>query len=307
MKTIWKFTIRAEIFSKTIDASPLGITLSSLEEVRGIANDLLCEIKVANPNSEYQTERIEVAEPQSSPRLRNLLEIIEKRYGLKPWPHAVFDMRQRDKFFGVQRIREFTKREIDSCEYLSFGLTNSLGHAVFRTDEQFAADQYVTDKVANLKKDPAMGCLSPFQALVVMPKMRELLLGESLIGLDVNDEVFGSKGRLFKMGSSIILPRTLTRIVNMHGEDVDPDVWNVTTIHGGTEDHIYDDGHRPCIIRYRREEFEKVAPFDVAMAYEFIGNHKQGAYRGLIVSQKFRQLLKKLKVRGAHYFPIQLE
>lgn len=281
--------------------------MPELEGIQRIASEIDYEIKISNRETEFRTERIEINEPCDSNTLEKLFDIIHQRYGLVPWPNAVFDMRQRDKFFGVQRIREFTKKEIDSCEYLSFGLTHSLGHAVFRTDEQFAADQYVADKVANLKKDPAMGCLSPFQALVVMPKMRELLLGEDLVGLAVNDEVTGSNGKLFKLGSSIILPRTLTRIVNMHGEDVDPDVWKVTTIHGGTEDHIYDDGHRPCIIRYRREEFEALGPFDVAMTYEHIGNHKQGAYRGPIVSQKFRQLLKKMKVRGTHYFPIQIE
>lgn len=307
----WKFTISIDNHylgqESEVQGNPLGLNIENHESVRNLARetgvDVVCHKKLSN--REYVG--IEVAEPPDSPRLIKLLQIIEDRYGYKPWPHAVFDMRQRDRFFGVQRLRTFSKKEIDAAEYLSFGLTTSLGHAVFRTEEQFYQNQYVTDKVANLKRDPAMGCLSPFQALVVMPKMREMLLRQGLIGLDVDDEVLGSKGRLFKLGSTINLPRTLTRIVNMHGEDVDPDEWKITTIHGGTEDHIYDDGHRPCIIRYRRDEFEKVTPFDVAMKHEAIGNHKQGAYRGLIVSQKFRQVLKDLKVRGTHYFPIQLE
>jgi hypothetical protein len=137
--------------------------------------------------------------------------------------------------------------------------------------------------------------------------MREELIKKNLTGLNVDQEVIGSNGNLFKLGSQIILPRTLTRLVNGQGEDVDPDVWKVTTIYGGTEDHLYDDGHRPCILRYRKKDFERIGLFDIAMRYEFIGNHKQGAYRGLIVSQHFRQVMKELKVRGTHYYPVQLE
>jgi hypothetical protein len=290
-----------------VEGYPLGLKIENHEAVRQLASLSGFEVVSHSKPSNREYVGIEVYEPHNSSRLAKLLQILEERYGFKPWPHAVFDMRQRDRFFGVERIRTFSKKEIDQCEYLAFGLVYSLGHAVFRTEEQFAADQYITDKVANLKKDPAMGCLSPFQALVVMPQMRDILLKANLVGLDVDEEVIGSKGRLFKLGSSIILPKTLTRIVNGQGEDVDPDVWKVTTIHGGTEDHIYDDGHRPCILRYRRAEFEQHAPFDVAMTYEFIGNHKQGAYRGLIVSQKFRQLLRSLQVRGTYFSPILLE
>lgn len=311
MNVEWKFSIRVEnpIVGSHSQAfgSAIGINMSCHNDVYQIAEKFFYQVNEANRTEGRWYAWIDVCEPMGSPRLAELLRMLEECHGFKPWPHTVFDMRQRDRYFGVQRIRTFSKKEIDQCEYLAFGLVYSLGHAVFRTEEQFAADQYITDKVANLKKDPAMGCLSPFQALVVMPQMRDILLKANLVGLDVDEEVIGSKGRLFKLGSSIILPKTLTRIVNGQGEDVDPDVWKVTTIHGGTEDHIYDDGHRPCILRYRRAEFEQHAPFDVAMTYEFIGNHKQGAYRGLIVSQKFRQLLKYLKVRGTYFSPIQLE
>jgi len=311
MKVEWKFKVRVEnpILGSHTNAygSAVGLNMSSHDDVYQIGKQLDYQVNEANKTEGRWYAWIDITESPESPRLAKLLEILENRHGFKPWPHTVFDMRQRDKFFGVERKRVFSKKEIDQCEYLAFGLMYSLGHAVYRTEEQFASEQYVTDKVANLKKDTAMGCLSPFQALVVMPKMREILLKEDLVGLDVNDEVIGSKGKLFKLGSSVILPRTLTRIVNGQGEDVDPDVWKVTTIHGGTEDHIYDDGHRPCILRYRKSEFEALAPFDVAMTYEFIGNHKQGAYRGMIVSQKFRQLLKQLKVRGTYFSPIHIE
>jgi len=61
------------------------------------------------------------------------------------------------------------------------------------------------------------------------------------------------------------------------------------------------------MMRYRREEISDLAPFDVAMTYEFTGNHKRGAYRGMVVSQRFREVLKELGVKRSCYVPVSFE
>ena len=71
---------------------------------------------------------------------------------------------------------------------------------------------------------------------------------------------------------------------------------------------FHDDGGRtPEVLRYRAEEVKALGDFDIAMTYERVGYHKSTAYRWCIVSQKFRQALKKLKVRAVTYVPVQLE
>jgi len=161
MNVEWKFAVRVEnpILGSRSQAygSAIGLNMSCHEDVYQIAKELEYQVKEANKTEGRWYAWIDVSEHPDSPRLTRLLQILEERYGYKPWPHAVFDMRQRDRFFGVQKIRTFSRKEIGQCEFLAFGLTHSLGHAVFRTEEQFAEDQYVADKVANLKKDPAMG------------------------------------------------------------------------------------------------------------------------------------------------------
>ena len=68
-----------------------------------------------------------------------------------------------------------------------------------------------------------------------------------------------------------------------------------------------DDGYKPVQERLARGEFEELAPFDVGMTRKLIGNHRRGAYRGLIVSQRFRRLLRELKVRATNHLPVILE
>lgn len=250
---------------------------------------------------------IEIWEPPDSPCLTKLLQIIEDRYGFKPWPHAVFDVSQSDKYFGVQRLRTFSKKEIDDAEYLCYSPLGSVGHAAFREEGLFERDQYIVQNFKKLKKPVDIGLLQPFHGIAVTTGMKELLEEQNLIGLDLSKEVIGSQGNLWGFGSSIILPRSLTRLVNGQGRDVDPDVWKVTTIHGGTEEHLFDDGCRPYILRYKREEITGLEPFDVAGIYEFTGNHKHGAYRGSIVSQRFSQVLKELGVKRSYYVPVALE
>lgn len=310
-KVIWSFKITVgnhEVDSiGDLNGYSLGLKLESHNAVYSIAEKtgfrVVCHKKP--PNREYVG--IEVAEAPDSPRLIKLLQVIENQYDFKPWPNAVFDVRQSDKYFGVQRLRTFSKKEIEGAKYLNYSPLGSVGHAAFRDDDLFECDQYVVQNFKKLKKSVDIGLLQPFHGIAVTTGMKKLLEEQNLIGLDLSKEVIGSQGNLWGLGSSIILPRSLTRLVNGQGRDVDPDVWKVTTIHGGTEEHLFDDGCRPFILRYKREEISELEPFDVAAIYEFTGNHKHGAYRGSVVSQRFRQVFKELGVKRSYYVPVALQ
>jgi hypothetical protein len=308
---IWNFKITIDNHdiggSSNLRGYTLGLNVENHNAVRAIAEEAGFQVVCHQKPLCREYVGIEVAEAPDSPRLIRLLEILKNRYGYKPWPHAVFDTSQSDKYFGVQRLRSFSKKEIDDAKYLSYSPLGSVGHAAFREEDLFERDQYIVQNFKKLKKPVDIGLLQPFHGIAVTTGMKELLEKQNLIGLDLSKEVIGSQANLWGFGSSINLPRSLTRLVNGQGRDVDPDVWKVTTVHGGTEDHLFDDGCRPFVLRYKREKITELEPFDVARTYEFTGNHKHGAYRGSVVSQRFHHVLKELGVKRSYYVPVALE
>jgi hypothetical protein len=98
--------------------------------------------------------------------------------------------------------------------------------------------------------------------------------------------------------SKVILPPPLNLLLGEHGHPVEPNTewwcW-------------WDDGARdPVTLRYERAKMEALGPFDIAMTNERVGQTEQGAYRQCIVSQRFREVMTRLKVRGVRYVPVEL-
>ena len=306
-KITWRFSVRSsqpEIgVTGTLQGNSIGLELPTHDEVRRLAVDAGFETKGWIKKEENrENARIEVLEPADSPRMARILALIEEKYGFRANPNGVFDMSRSRELFGVQRVRKYSRSEMDGAEYLSFGMVRFIAHAAFRDQQQFAADSYVVRDFRKSAKTNLMGCLSPFHAIALNGDMKNRLEAYGLVGANFNDEVGGSCGELWKFGSSIVLPRCLTRLVNGQGRDVDhPDDWRIHT------EQLYDDGCRPVSIRYMRCDFQAIGRFDVAMQREFVGNHQAGAYRGCLVSQRFRRILKDLGIRGTHYVPVALE
>lgn len=69
----------------------------------------------------------------------------------------------------------------------------------------------------------------------------------------------------------------------------------------------WDDGGRePAVLRYQRAEVEALDAFDMAVTFERVGQTEQGAYRQCIVTQRFREVMMKLNVKGVDYVPVEL-
>jgi len=304
---IWRFGVRVSEFaigaSGPLEGRSIGIFLPTHDEVRKLAREAGFET-MGWINKEENTElvRIEVSEPDESPRLAKILHLIEEKYGFKPNPNGVCDTARSHELFGVERIRKFSKSEMDRAEYLSFGMLKVIAHAAYRDQEKFATDTYVVKEFRKSVNPVLIGALMPFHAIALNGDMKKRLEPYDIVGAEFGDEVLGSHGKLWKFGSSIILPRCLTRLVNGQGRDVDdPDDWQTNT------EQLYDDGCKPVVFRYRRSDFDKIGRFDLAMQNEIVGNHQAGAYRGCVVSQRFRRILREFGIKGTFFAPIDLE
>lgn len=103
--------------------------------------------------------------------------------------------------------------------------------------------------------------------------------------------------RLWALSSEVILPTCLLPRQHSWGPFLAPDE------KGGNWD---DAGHRPPELVFRRAAFLEKGPFDVAVTREWMGRRKPYYHPELIVSQKFRSVLAKHRIKGVSYTPVPL-
>ena len=248
--------------------------------------------------------QIEIDLDEKDPRLLGLYEAIWEKYQLKPSPHQVLPVSERHLYFGVRRKVTWSKNEINASEWLC--LQNTLliaADACCRTNEQLSREDYVAERDPRQRSAVQFGSLMPFTGLAVAEPLRSLLIAEELQGLHLPAVRFVSKAGgiikpLWALRSKVILPPPLNLLLGEHGHPVEPNTewwcW-------------WDDGARdPVTLRYERAEMEALGPFDIAMTNERVGQTEQGAYRQCIVSQRFREVMTRLKVRGVRYVPVEL-
>ncbi len=250
---------------------------------------------------------IDVDLDENDPRLAMLYAAIEAKYQLKPSPHRVIPVADRQKYFGVSRKVEWTPSEINSAEFLLFSGSRQIASHANPDDEQWAREHYVAELDKKQYTAVQLGIMSPFQGIAVAEPLRTSLLAANLAGLNLTPVTFVGGGKvkrpLWALKSHVILPDMLNPIQNGQGEVVAFDKkWD------RFESRHVDDGKcDPPVLRYRRAEMEALQPFDIAMTRARLGNGDKIAYRWCIVSQKFRTEMKRLKVPALGYAPVVLE
>lgn len=240
---------------------------------------------------------------ERDPRLGKLYEAILEMYNLKPSLTHCIPESQRSRFFGVTKKITWTRNEIDASELLWLRNSFHIGKHANATEEQLAREEYVAEVDSKQRTAVQFGSLMPFTALAVAEPLRSQLIGAGLKGLHLPPVVFVPETRrvckpLWALKSTVILPRPMNLLQGEQGNEVEPNTewwcW-------------WDDGGRdPAVLHYKRKEVDSVGAFDIAMTNERVGQTNQGAYRQCIVSQKFREVMTKLKVKGVDYVPVEL-
>jgi hypothetical protein len=240
--------------------------------------------------------------PEDDPRLHWLIERINKSYGWKPSKWFNIPMEERSRYFGVRKNRQYSKKELEAEPFLHLHFAaNAIARHCDGTAEQIESEVYVAvaDQFQTTKTQ--FGTLAPFVGLCVTEPLGRRLEGAGLKGLSFDPVVIlpadQVKKPLLKLSSAVIAPRSLLPIVNESGHQIEPN----------TEWACYPDdgGYQPHEFKYRKEELKKFQEVDIAMSYERTGVSKARAYRWCIVSQRFRQVMAELKVRGTIYAPVR--
>lgn len=73
-----------------------------------------------------------------------------------------------------------------------------------------------------------------------------------------------------------------------------------------TDAKWYDEGYSPVELKFRRKSVDAMQLFDVATTIEKVGSNPGYMHTQVIVTQRFREVMKKAKVKGINYFPVRL-
>ena len=299
----WDFFITGESGVKNIQnyqelrPQSRGIYAATAEEVEELAAVSGFEASGWD-RDEYKYRKIDVKEPEGSERLKKLLAAIKDKYGFVLNERLVVPVADRDHVFGVHKVREYTPEEIDSCELLYI---NFAGKAIAEhkdgTPEQVEAEQYVVERHRK-KKTVQFGYLTPFAAKAVTGELKDQLEDAGLKRVEFEPVINGDD--IWKLWSSLKMPRCLLPLVDQNGAEIGPDVRPKFG-----EQYFDDKGYNPPELTYNRNEVEKLGTFDIAMTAERIGGYPE-VFRLHVVSQRFREVLKQLKVPAVHYAPVRL-
>jgi hypothetical protein len=300
MRVKWTFSIdyyRGEDVARPLS---IGVQLSTPEEVENFADYLGAEIPGRNdPNHHSRGLRVELLE--DDPRLHSVIQRIVSRYGWKPSKWFEIPLEERSHYFGIRKVREYSKKDLDGAAFLSLLADKSIANQRDGTAEQVDAEVYVAEADRLQSAKTQLGTLFPFQAYGVTESLGRQLQGAGLKGLSLEPVVFVPadqvKKPLLKLSSAFVAPRSLLPIVNETGHQIEANTkWPC---------YLDDGGYQPHEFKYRKTDFERFQAVDIAMSYERTGVTKARAYRWCLVSQRFRQIMAELKVLGASYSPVR--
>lgn len=251
---------------------------------------------------------LHIAEPEDSKALHEVIVGLRSTYGIDLANDSLIPNRAR-YFFRIRKVREFAEHQIDGAPYLWLHADKfAIGTWLTPTDEEYSQGIYAVKNDTKQTSKVSFGCLSPFPAIGVDQTLKEELERHALVGLHFNPiTVHTERGKarkaVWNLTSSIVLPRTRTRFINKHGHDKEPfDDWSDRW----ESAHFHDDGYEPPVLEYAQHLMESLGSFDVAITAERIGNGPRISFPAVIVSQRFRQVLSKLKIPGVGYTPVAI-
>lgn len=252
---------------------------------------------------------MEVLEPENSLALAKLIEGLHELYGIDLFSSALISNQHR-YFFHVRKLREFTNDQLTNAKYLELQATKyQIGHHAGATPEELETETYAVENDSCQKSKVDFGFISPFPALGVSESLKGRLEEFGLRGLHFEPIVVRKQSGvprkpLWKLTSSVVLPRSKTKFITKFGNDKEPyddwsDKWECA--------YFYDCGYEPPVLAYASEDIASAEPFDIAVTAEKTGNGPGIAFRRIIVSQRFRKIMTNLKVKGCPtYTPVKI-
>lgn len=198
--------------------------------------------------------------------------------------------------FEVRRLRRYEKGDLESCDYLLVHRWGSGDH-VFSFDGESSGTYY--GKVRNAKWKRRYGLTydcgrSPY---FVNLELKQEIEARRLIGTEFKAVQFDDhskvQGGFWQLSSSLVLPPCLLPLVTIPNFG-DPIV-------------AYDDGgFFPQELVFSRAAIETMEPFDIALTQEDVGRPARGWRRNIVISQRFRSLMRELGMSSVELTPVKL-
>lgn len=255
------------------------------------------------------------------PRMNEVLGLL-KEAGFSLWDRLVVPVALRHTHFAVLRQREYTKAEIEASKFLRLGA----GYGCAEAGQHFEPGgtpwehdpKWAVWIAPNRTKKVRLGVVSGIPFFIASHDFRKALETEGLANLDFEElryillpadeatlrmppvEVQPSKvkTRLWALRSKELMPPCLLPRVTIDG-----------AISDGTDrsERLWDDaGAVPPELAFKKSEVEGMGDFDIALTREWVGTRDVLYYPEIIISQKFRSVLRKHKIPGCTYTPVRL-
>jgi hypothetical protein len=295
---IWKFTIAH--YPNEHGPNAIGITLGSGDEVEEFGSML--GIDVPGKGLSNPVRHLNIQLEETDPRLELLAKTIRERYGWNPSEWFIVPEHLRNSYYGIEKKRLYAERDFDNAPFL---LLHFAAKAIAKhkdgTEDQVAREVYVA-KVDELQSnDVQFGMLTPFHGLCVTEALGRQLQDAGIRGLSLDPVAFVPSNKvrkpLLKLSSKVIAPHSLLPLVDELGRQIEPNTsW---------ECYFDDRGYQPIEFKYRKSDLGLFESADILVSYERTGVTKARAYRWCLVSQRFRKVMKELKVAGVQYAPVR--
>lgn len=204
--------------------------------------------------------------------------------------------------FCPSRIRLYKENEYGQFEFLSLRPAGIPSIALFAENKNGTHVLYANERLKNKLAFASEEVTRVFYASDVG---RDYLDAQKLVGIMWEPAAFDhpekAAKKLHRLRSSITMPKCLTPIVD--GRYIE-----ITTLPEAEVQSRdwYDGGYRPPEMTFRRHEVEALGQFDVALTQEVVGGFPRWYHPEVIVSQRFRQVLLKMKNTSVGFNPVHL-
>ncbi len=256
--------------------------------------------------------------PADDPRIEKVLDLLESE-GFVPWEDT--SRRCKDNEFSLDRYREYDEHDLAEAPYLSLGAyvgswtDGRTDDGVLKLNRDFL-DTDIYESNAEI-----MCWTSNY---IISDRVKGLLEESNFVGWRISptqlwdgpqpdDPEYETQewdkvgGRWWELWSDNILPplnRDRNSVTDYRENPIPPEsdksVGYIREIHEPGAPNV-----RDVEYHFKRSEFERMQPFDVAALHERRG--KWPSDRHLIVSHRFRNFLTEHDVKGATYAPIRID
>ncbi|MGI8603211.1 MAG: hypothetical protein ACR2OZ_09445 [Verrucomicrobiales bacterium] len=247
---------------------------------------------------------IKVQAVEDDPMLRAALDLLA-RADYFPTAHAITPYTDRDRYFQIQKERKYTQAELALSEYLCLMATVPW-RVMANVKSSNPSPDWMAEVNYKQKSQFPLGTFDCFPGILVNENVRLLMERElanvHFVEVDYDKPEKVTK-RLWKFDSERKMPRCLLPRQNLDGETLSADQIMPDPRLGG---HWDEGAYTPPELVFNEREVRAIEPFDVAVTQEMVGGRITLFRREIIVSQKFRQLIEREKLKGIAYAPVRL-